>query len=163
MKIATPPPVSVIVPANRTRHPRFNDLIDREPIPTGTDYASVIEADIPIVVQHSPRTTRVGAGSILFRWLEVIRARRPLFHGGLASGTQSSEGLQCDLEAAGGCCIGGWPAIAVELHDRPLKESANLARLGIVGTNLRVPRCWRRFAVIASVRQTISGGVHFWS
>lgn len=45
-------PYKVIVPANRTKHLRFNDLKDPAPIPRGTDYASVIESDVPIVVQH---------------------------------------------------------------------------------------------------------------
>ena len=36
----------------RTRHVRFNDLSDPEPVPMGTDFSSVIESDVPIVVQH---------------------------------------------------------------------------------------------------------------
>ena len=39
-------PYRVIVPANRTKHLRFNDLNDPAPIPRGTDYASVIESDV---------------------------------------------------------------------------------------------------------------------
>ncbi len=37
-------PYRIEVAAGRTRHVRFNDLADPEPIPRGTDYASVIEA-----------------------------------------------------------------------------------------------------------------------
>src|SRR5690349_3749018 len=46
-------PYEVTVPARRTLHLRFNDLRDPEPIPVATDYASVIESDVPIVVQHT--------------------------------------------------------------------------------------------------------------
>src|ERR1700722_7905970 len=35
---------TVSVPARRTKHIRFNDLTEPEPIPRGTDYASVIES-----------------------------------------------------------------------------------------------------------------------
>jgi hypothetical protein len=37
---------------------RFNDLHDPEPIPKETDYASVIESDVPIVVQHTRLDSR---------------------------------------------------------------------------------------------------------
>lgn len=50
-------PYRVIVPARRTEHVRFNELKDPEPVPVGTDYASVIESYVPIVVQH----TRLGS------------------------------------------------------------------------------------------------------
>ncbi len=46
-------PYRVTVPARRTLHLRFDDLRDPEPIPRATDYASVIESDRPIVVQHT--------------------------------------------------------------------------------------------------------------
>ncbi len=46
-------PYRLTVPARRTRHVRFNDLIDPQAIPLDTDYASVIESDVPIVVQFS--------------------------------------------------------------------------------------------------------------
>ena len=51
-------PYHVTVPARRTKHLRFNDLSDPEPIPKGTHYASVLEADIPIVVQHTRLDSR---------------------------------------------------------------------------------------------------------
>jgi hypothetical protein len=51
-------PYAVIVPARRTRHVRFNELEDPEPIPRDTDYASVIESDVPIVVQHTRLDSR---------------------------------------------------------------------------------------------------------
>jgi hypothetical protein len=43
-------PYRVVVPARRTLHQRFNDLTDPQPIPRDTDYASVIESDVPIVL-----------------------------------------------------------------------------------------------------------------
>jgi hypothetical protein len=51
-------PYQVTVPARRTLHLRFNDLDDPEPVPRDTDYASVIESDVPIVVQHTRMDTR---------------------------------------------------------------------------------------------------------
>ena len=51
-------PYRIAVPAQRTLHLRFNDLTDPEPIPLGTDYASVIESDVPVVVQHTRLDSR---------------------------------------------------------------------------------------------------------
>jgi hypothetical protein len=51
-------PYAVTVPARRTRHVRFNELEDPEPIPRDTDYASVIDSDEPIVVQHTRLDSR---------------------------------------------------------------------------------------------------------
>ena len=48
----------VTVPARRTLHLRFNDLKEPEPIPLDTDYASLFEADLPIVVQHTRLDSR---------------------------------------------------------------------------------------------------------
>jgi hypothetical protein len=48
----------VKVPARRTLHLRFNDLTDPAPIPLDTDYASVFESDVPIVVQHTRLDSR---------------------------------------------------------------------------------------------------------
>jgi|SRR5437868_13985338 len=58
-------PYSVAVPARRTRHIRFNDLNEPAPIPRGTDYASVIESDVPIVVQHTRLDSRQNANALL--------------------------------------------------------------------------------------------------
>jgi hypothetical protein len=58
-------PYRVVLPANRTSHLRFNDLKDPEPIPRGTDYASVIESDVPIVVQHTRLDSRQSANALL--------------------------------------------------------------------------------------------------
>ncbi len=51
-------PYRVTVPPRRTRHLRFNDLRDPEPVPRGTDYSSVIASDQPIVVQHTRLDSR---------------------------------------------------------------------------------------------------------
>jgi hypothetical protein len=51
-------PYHVVVPARRTLHLRFNDLTDPAPIPRDTDYSSVIESDVPIVVQHTRLDSR---------------------------------------------------------------------------------------------------------
>lgn len=47
----------ITVQARRTLHLRFNDLED-PPIPLDTDYASVFESDVPIVVQHTRLDSR---------------------------------------------------------------------------------------------------------
>ena len=51
-------PYHVTVGACRTLHLRFNDLNDPEPVPRDTDYASVIESSVPIVVQHTRLDSR---------------------------------------------------------------------------------------------------------
>lgn len=58
-------PYRLTVPARRTRHVRFNDLEDPEPIPADTDYASVIESDVPIVVQHTRLDSRQAENALL--------------------------------------------------------------------------------------------------
>lgn len=58
-------PYHVTVPARRTLHVRFNELEDPEPIPTETDYASVIESDMPIVVQHTRLDSRQAESALL--------------------------------------------------------------------------------------------------
>ena len=58
-------PYRVAVPARRTRHVRFNDLTDPAPVPRDTDYASVIESDVPIVVQHTRLDSRQAENALL--------------------------------------------------------------------------------------------------
>lgn len=53
-------PYRMTVAARRTAHLRFNELADPEPLPLDTDYASVIEADVPIVVQHTRLDSRAA-------------------------------------------------------------------------------------------------------
>jgi hypothetical protein len=59
------PPYEVVVPPRRTLHLRFNDLSDPAPIRRDTDYSSVIESDVPIVVQHTRLDTRQAAEALL--------------------------------------------------------------------------------------------------
>jgi hypothetical protein len=58
-------PYRVTVAARRTVHLRFNDLEDPEPVPRDTDYASIIRADQPIVVQHTRLDSRRGGLGLL--------------------------------------------------------------------------------------------------
>ena len=55
----------LMVAPRRTLHLRFNELQDPEPIPTDTDYASVIESDVPIVVQHTRLDSRQAENALL--------------------------------------------------------------------------------------------------
>ena len=58
-------PYRLLVPARRTRHVRFNDLDDPERVPLDTDYSSVIESDVPIVVQHTRLDSRQAENALL--------------------------------------------------------------------------------------------------
>ncbi|MGQ7793025.1 sensory rhodopsin transducer [Faunimonas sp. B44] len=58
-------PYRIAVPAKRTRHVRFNDLKDPEPIPRGTAYSSIIQSDVPVVVQHSRLDSRKAELALL--------------------------------------------------------------------------------------------------
>ena len=58
-------PYRVTVPARRTRHIRFNDLKDPEPIPHDTDFASVIESDVPVVAQHTRLDSRQAENALM--------------------------------------------------------------------------------------------------
>ena len=58
-------PYQLTVPARRTLHLRFNSLKDPEPIPRGKDYASVIESDLPIVVQHTRLDSRQAETALM--------------------------------------------------------------------------------------------------
>lgn len=58
-------PYRLTVPARRTLHQRFNNLTDPEPIPEETNYASVIESDVPIVVQHTRLDSRQAENALI--------------------------------------------------------------------------------------------------
>jgi hypothetical protein len=58
-------PYRLVVPAQRTRHVRFNDLTEPAPIPLDTDFASIIESDVPIVVQHTRLDSRQAENALL--------------------------------------------------------------------------------------------------
>ena len=58
-------PYPVTVAAERTRHVRFDELDDPEPVPRGEPYASVIEADRPVVCQHTRLDSRQAENALL--------------------------------------------------------------------------------------------------
>jgi hypothetical protein len=58
-------PYCLSVPARRTRHFRFNNLDNPAPIPEGTSYSSLIESDVPIVVQHTRLDSRQSKNALL--------------------------------------------------------------------------------------------------
>ena len=58
-------PYQVTVGPRRTMHLRFNALRDPEPVPKDTPYASVIESDVPIVVQHTRLDSRQAENALM--------------------------------------------------------------------------------------------------
>ena len=58
-------PYKVTVPPRRTKHVRFNDLDDPEPVARATDYASTIISDVPIVVQHTRLDSRQSENALI--------------------------------------------------------------------------------------------------
>ena len=58
-------PYELEVSPRRTVHMRFNDLSEPEPVPRDTSYASVIESDVPIVVQHTRLDSRAAEIALL--------------------------------------------------------------------------------------------------
>jgi hypothetical protein len=58
-------PYRLSVPARRTRHFRFNNLTDPEPVPKGTAYSSVIVSDVPVVVQYTRLDSRQAENALL--------------------------------------------------------------------------------------------------
>lgn len=58
-------PYQMVIPAKRTKHLRFNDLKDPMPIPLDTDYACVIESNVPVVVQHTRLDSRQAENALL--------------------------------------------------------------------------------------------------
>jgi hypothetical protein len=58
-------PYTLAIAPRRTKHLRFNDLKDPSPVPRDTDYSSLIESDVPIVVQHTRLDSRQAALALL--------------------------------------------------------------------------------------------------
>jgi hypothetical protein len=58
-------PYRVAVPARRTVHQRLNALEDPEPIPKDTDFACVVESNVPVVVQHTRLDSRQAENALL--------------------------------------------------------------------------------------------------
>lgn len=57
-------PYHVSVAARRTKHLRFNELSDPAPIPLDTDYATIVESTIPIVVQQTRLDSRQAENAL---------------------------------------------------------------------------------------------------
>ena len=57
-------PYKIQVEAQRTLHLRFNDLDTPEPIPKATDYSSVLQSNVPVVVQHTRLDSRQAENTI---------------------------------------------------------------------------------------------------
>lgn len=58
-------PYRVVVEPRRTRHLRFNDLSEPEPVPRDTDYASLFRSSVPIVIQHTRLDSRQPPHALL--------------------------------------------------------------------------------------------------
>ncbi len=58
-------PYRLSVKGRRTVHARFNEMSNPEPIPKDTDFASLIESNVPIVVQHTRLDSRQSANALL--------------------------------------------------------------------------------------------------
>ena len=58
-------PFRLTVPARRTLHLRFNDLSDPASISRDTDYASLVESDVAIVVQHTRLDSRQSENALM--------------------------------------------------------------------------------------------------
>ena len=53
------------IPAQRTKHLRFNNFDKPKTIPRDTPYSSLIESDVPIVMQHTRLDSRQDANALL--------------------------------------------------------------------------------------------------
>ena len=51
-------PYRVEIAPRRTKHLRFNDLVDPERVPHDTPYSTIIRSDVPVVVQHTRLDSR---------------------------------------------------------------------------------------------------------
>lgn len=58
-------PYQIKIEARRTLHLRFNDLEEPEAVPRDTPYASLIQSNVPVVVQHTRLDSRDPAIALL--------------------------------------------------------------------------------------------------
>ena len=58
-------PYRVTISPRRTLHLRFNDLKEPAAVPRDTDFSSVFEADVPIIVPHTRLDSRHAEVSLL--------------------------------------------------------------------------------------------------
>ncbi len=58
-------PYKITVAARRTKHLRFNDLTEPQPVPLETNYSSVFISDQPIVLQYTRLDSRQNANALI--------------------------------------------------------------------------------------------------
>jgi hypothetical protein len=58
-------PYKITVAPRRTKHVRFNDLKEPESVPFDTDYASIFESDVPVVIQHTRLDSRQSENALM--------------------------------------------------------------------------------------------------
>ena len=58
-------PYQFTIASRRTKHLRFNNFDHPEVIPRDTPYSSLIESDVPIVVQHTRLDSRQSENALL--------------------------------------------------------------------------------------------------
>ena len=58
-------PYPLTVPARRVRMFRFNDLINPSALPLDTNYACILESDVPILVQFTRKDTSQAENALL--------------------------------------------------------------------------------------------------
>lgn len=58
-------PYPLEVPARRTRHLRLNDLKEPQSIPVETAFSTVIESDVPVIVQYTRLDSRQAENALL--------------------------------------------------------------------------------------------------
>ena len=58
-------PYQFQIPARRTKHLRFNNFDNPNRIPPDTPYSSLIESDVPVVMQHTRLDSRQAENALL--------------------------------------------------------------------------------------------------
>jgi len=58
-------PYRITIEPRRTKHVRLNELKDPEVIPAGVEFSSVLESDVPVVVQHTRLDSRQSENALL--------------------------------------------------------------------------------------------------
>ena len=58
-------PYRFTVPAQRTKHVRFNNLEDPARVPRGTGFSTVLVSNVPVVVQHTRLDSRQSENALI--------------------------------------------------------------------------------------------------
>ncbi|MGZ3770697.1 MAG: sensory rhodopsin transducer [Bdellovibrio sp.] len=58
-------PYKFVIDPKRSLHLRMNELKLPEPIPLATEYSSVIESDVPVVIQHTRLDSRQAENALM--------------------------------------------------------------------------------------------------